>query len=339
MSTQRTRLAIPIDIPRTQYDSTVTQTQIDNNVVLGSSDDRDTLASMIEDAEAEFRTRVDADMEIARKGVPGDRPTFEQTTYKISGHKLTKGTFTGTWTDYYPTQQTMLLDEQNVLPFDSAEDDAVYLYKGLDETNPWEDVTADKGDIWDILDYREGRFTFSPARVAEEYIDTVSTARGTVPSFLKRIRFAVTYRYGSLGGDKSFAGSTSLDASLTQSQTGTVAVTDASRLPTTLSGDIILLVDREYIRATVDAQNDEIDVLERGVRGTNDTGHSSGDGVSYTPGAVRKAIAARAGVSLAQSGRYQAFVPDADDSLDRSDIISRMQDTWEGTITALSGGE
>jgi hypothetical protein len=333
---QRLDSCLPIDVSKL-FDSTVTQTQLDNDTFVGSTDDKDTLASYIEDAAGEFRQQTDVTMQLSRVGVPGNRETFEQTTHKISGHKLTKITFSGVWSDYLPTEKEMVLDNTRLLPFDSSTGDAVYLYKGLDESgNAWEDVTADQGDIWDILDHVGGRFVFSPARIAEEYIDTVSTARGTVPSFLKRIRFAISYRHGAQGGSRQRATSTDLDEDITDTQTGTVSVTDGSGFPTDGGASIIVLIDREYVRVVPDPSNNQMEIVERGVRGTDGASHNSGERVQYTPPAVRKAIASRAAMSVIDSGRYQSFLPGEEDSISKGDMMDDFQSTWQTTVDALS---
>lgn len=332
----RLQLALPIDTVHL-FDSTVTQTQIDNNTVLGSADDRETLTSFLEDAEGEFREVTNDAMQVSRVGVAGQRETFESATHKLSGHQLTKGTFTGTWTQYLPDEQHIMLDNQRVLPFDSTAGDAVYLYQGLAEDGDgWLEVTDKQGDMWDILDPVEGRFVFSPIEVAEDILTGRPTARGTVPEFIKRIRFAVSYRHGTLGGNRARATATDLDASLSAGQTGTIAVDDGAQFPTgTEAGPIIVAVGSEYMSVVPDPANDQMDIQARGVRNTTDVSHDSGDTVRYTPPAVRKAVAAQAGMALIQSGRYQSFLPDSEDAIDRSDLMDRMQTIWSTTTEVL----
>lgn len=336
----RTTLAIPIDVARA-FDSTVSQTQIEADMFQDSTNDVDLIQSMIEDAEDEWRLKTNDSMRISRVGVAGQRETFEQPTFKVSGHKLAKGTFTGVWTEYLPQEESIMLENQNVLPFDSSAGDAVYFWRGLAEDgNGWEDITAEEGDVWTILDHRAGRFQFSPQQLANELLDTLNSSRiGALPSFLKRMRFAVSYRYGGLGGSRGRATSTDLSASLSQGQTGTVSVGDGSRFPTGQSaGSIVVLVDREYLRVVPDPANDQMDVVERGVRGTTDVAHDSGDRVQYTPPAIRKAVASRAGMQLINSSVYQDWLPDTESSLDKSEVHDNMEATWSATVAAMSGG-
>jgi len=305
MAEDRLSLAIPIDVARA-FDSTVSQAQIGADTFQSSTDDTDLLASMIEDAEDEWRVMTDDTMQISRVGVSGQRTTFEQATYKISGHKLTKATFTGVTTEYLPDEDYIMLEQSNILPFDSSAGDAVYFYKGLDETGDgWEEITDDENDVWQILDYREGRFVFQPTRLREEYFDTFGSAFGSVPSALKHLRFAISYRYGALGGSRGRATSTELGAGLTDTETGTA--------------------------------NDQMNIVERGVRGTTATSHDSGDRVQYTPPAIRKAVASRAGMQLIGSSQYQDWLPDTESSLDKGDVYDNLESVWTTTVDAMSG--
>jgi hypothetical protein len=295
---------------------------------------------MIEDAESEFYERTGDNLKIGRVGVEGQRESYEQPSYKLSGHKLTKGTFSGVWSEYLPQEQQMMLENQRVLPFDADAGDEVYIYRGLQSggNSRWEDVTDKQGEMWDILDYREGRFVFSPIETAEYLIDLhTGSLAGTVPSFLKRIRFAVTYRYGGLGGSRSTPTRTELSAQITDTETGSVNVADGTAFPTAgSSGAVVVLIDREYLLVDPDPPNDSMDIVERGVRGTTAASHDSGARVQYTPPSVRKAVASRAGMQLVSSGRYSDWLPDTEDSLDKGDVMDTFEATWTQTIEALS---
>lgn len=332
----RTKLALPADVARL-FDSTVSQAQLNADTFQNSGDDVDLLFSMIEDAEDEFHDATDDTMKIGTVGVPGTRETYEQPTYKISGHKLTKGTFSGVWSEYLPEQKTMQLDNQRVLPFDPNEGDQVYVYRGLEDNlnSGWEDVTDERGTMWDILNNRAGTFTFSPLETAEYLMDYhTGGLRGGVPSFLKRMRFAITYRYGGLGGSRSTTSETSLSSSLNDTETGTVSVADGSGFPGT--SQIIVKINREYLSVAPDPENDQMEILQRGVRGTNAAAHDGDDAVQYTPPAVRKAVASRAAESLVSSSRYSKWLPDNEDDISKDDLIDQLSETWDSTIAALS---
>lgn len=333
--TDRVTLCLPQDVARA-FDTTVRNTQIDGDIFQATEDDWDLLASIIEDVEHQFHQHTNDKMKVGTKGQPGSRETYEQATYKISGHKLTKGTFTGVWTEYLPEQKTIRLDKERILPFDSAEGDEIFIYRGLDDnlSGGWENVTDEKGTMWDILDHREGVFTFSPIETAEYLMDYhVGAVSGSVPSFLKRMRFAITYRYGALGGTRDTTAETSLDAQLTATDESTIAVTDGSRFPS--SSQIIVQIGREYLSVKPDPQNDSMDILERAVRGTEAQKHSSDATVHYTPPAVRNAVASKAAASLANSSRGQKWLPDNEDDLEKGDIISNLESTWQTTVEVL----
>ena len=338
MSADRLALALPIDAAR-QFDATVTQTQLSNNTVLGSADDRDTFASYIEDAEDELRAHTSVQFRESRAGTPGVVESFPQVTYKVSGHNDFKSQWSRVGTVYDMEEVTKNLRDDRVLPFDSAEGDEAYFYRGLGGSaagDEWEDVTDEYGDSWAIVDHRAGTVVFDPAELLKAMRggSGISLARNRLP----KLRFAISYRYGTLGGSRSAAGATTLGTSINDTDTGSTAVGDASRLPDAgvSGGTLILLIGEEYVRATVDPGADTIDIAERGVRGTTAASHSDGDRVQYTPPSIRKAVAARAGMLLAQAGRHQAFLPDAEDAIDKSDMIDEMRSVWDGTIEALA---
>jgi hypothetical protein len=337
--TTRVTVALPVDVAR-MMDHTTSQTQLSNDTFQGTPDDRDMLLSYIEDAEDEFRNVADVKVRLSREGVPGTRETYEQPTYKLSGHKAAKRQFSGVFSDYNITEKTIELDNERVLPFDAAEGDELYVYNGLQgaSADAWEDITDDKGEIWDILDHRSGTFVFWPTLLWEAYLGGVQGGLGGAAlAGQKRVRFAITYRYGALGGSRSSTGATTLTEDITDTQTGTVGVENGGRLPGGGSGgSYILLLNDEYVDATVDTSNDEIDIVSRGVRGTEKSSHDSGDRVQYTPPTIRKAVAARAGMQLIQSGRHSAFMPDSEDAIDKNDMMERLKETWDATIAALS---
>lgn len=337
-SPDRLSLALPIDVIR-RIDVTVSEGQIDANQVLSSGQDYDAFASAIEDAEGEFKRLVGLSSRVQREGIPGKRETFEQPTYKTSGHKLTKATFTGVWSDYLPEQQTIPLKNNRILPFDSAENDAVYFYTGLDtDGSSWEDITDEEGDAWAILDHRDGVFTFDPYHLVDDVIDYNLGGVRSMPSFLKRFRFAISYRHGILDRDSSQVGQTALTNSLTSGQTGGVAVDDVDVLSEgRVSSTAIIRIGPEYVTAEYDRDNGEVDIIERGVRGTEAVAHDAGETVMYVPPEYRKAVAARAGMEVATSARYSEWIPNADDSMDREAVIAELEATWNGIVDALGG--
>jgi hypothetical protein len=254
---------------------------------------------------------------------------------------LTKATFSGVYSDYLPEQQDIPLENTRILPFDSAEDDAVYFYTGLDtDGDAWQDITDEEGDVWQILDHRRGMFTFDPYTLLDDVVDVHLGGVRTLPSFLKRFRFAISYRHGILDRDSSQVGQTTLGESVDSSQTGAVSVADVDVLSRgRVSSTAIIRIGPEYVTAEYDRAAGEVDIIERGVRGTEAVAHDADETVMYVPPEYRKAVAARAGMDVAASMRYSDWLPDTEDAMDRPDAIDQMEDTWSGIVDALGGGE
>jgi len=335
--TDRVSLALPVDVAR-QFDSTVSQAQIEADTFQSTTDDYDLLVSWIEDAEDEFRSLTDEDMRVGRVGVAGSRPTYEQVTYRLNGHKQYRARFSEYTFDYDYDEKTVRLDNERILPFDSAEGDAVYAYRGLsnDAGDGWEDITAEQGDAWGILNNVDGVLVVHPS----ELYEVMFGRAGGVPrggAAMDKLRLAISYRFGGLGGSRKRPAQTDLDGSLDSTQTTTVAVTDGSRLPgTDAGGTFVMKIGGEYLEVSPDPANDELDVQARGVRGTTGESHASGDRVTYAPPSIRKAVASRAGMQLISSSQYRGWLPDADAELDESAMHDNLKETWEGTIEALS---
>lgn len=337
--TTRTTLALPIDVALA-FDHTVTQTQLKNDTFQGSADDRDVLASDIVDAEDEFRALTDLSTRLSRVGSPGDTTTYEELTYELPGHENYKSKWSGVGGDYLNEDVEKSLDNDRLLPFDSSIGDEVYIYRGLGTdqyTDGWEDVTSEQGDTWDIIDYRSGVVIISAVEIDRAMRG--HSAQGLGVGRQSKFRLRITYRHGSQGGNRTATGSTDLSGTINAGDTTpiTVAVSDAARLPTTGGGSVELLINEEYVSATVDASADEIAIEERGIRGTDAAAHASGDRVQYTPPAIRKAVASRAAMSLIDAGRYAAWLPDSEDAIDKGDMADSFGETWSRTVEALSG--
>jgi hypothetical protein len=339
-SPNRLSLALPIDVIR-RIDVTVSDAQIADDQPLSTAGDYDAFAAAIEDAEGEFKRMVGLSSRVSREGIPGRRETYEEQTYAISGHKLTKGTFTGVWTDYLPEEQHLVLANDRLLPFDSEEGDEVYFYQGLNtDGDTWVNLTDEEGDIWQFIDHRRGKFVFDPYQLTEFILDDLTGTYRTLPTFLKEMRFAISYRHGILDRSSSQVGQTELGASLTDSETGLVSVGDVEVLSRgRVSSTAILRIGSEYVTAEYDRAAGDIDIIERGVRGTDAVAHDSGETVMYVPPEYRKAVAARAGMDIATSQRYRAWLPDADDSMDREAVIGELESVWMGIVDALGSGD
>jgi hypothetical protein len=340
MSTRLT-LALPVDVARL-YDQTVTETQIDADTVFNNPDNIDLLASYIEDAEDEFRQQTDTEMRVARVGVAGQRETYENVKYDLNGHQNYKANWTGVSGNYLPQEVKTNLRNDRILPFDPDAGDELYIYRGLGGRatpagDTWDDITDERGESWAITDYSDGEITFDPTLLYESRRSHRHGVGLGGHGQLRELEVAVSYRYGGLGGSRGRAAQTDLAESLDSTQTGSVNVADGSGFPVgDGGGSIIVLVGREYLSVTPDPANNSMTINERGVRGTSAESHGSGDRVQYTPPGVRKAVASRAGKQAVSSARYEDWLPDTEDSLDKSDVIDELEQTWTQTVNAMS---
>lgn len=341
MSDTRLTLALPTDLAR-QFDSTVSAAQIDSDLLQGSADDVDLLASYIEDAESEFYQLTDDGLTIGRRGLSGQRETYETVTYELSGHQAYKSNWTGTTTDYLPQEVNTSLDRGNVLPFDADAGDEAFLYTGLggkslggDDT--WEDITDEYGETWAFKNHRSGRVTFDPTLLYQSRLTGAHGVGMGARNQLDELAVQISYRYGGLGGSRGRPTRTALSTGIDDTETGSVSVEDGSAFPTAgSSGSIVVLIDREYLSVDPTPDSDAMEIVERGVRGTTAAAHDADARVQYTPPAIRKAVACRAGMSLIDAGRTSAWLPDSDDAIDKSSMHDSFGETWQRTVDALS---
>jgi hypothetical protein len=334
MTADRLSLALPPDVPRDAFDVTVTQAQINSDTFLNTDNDAEALIGYIAAAEDELRQLTDEDMRISRAGVAGKRETYEQQRYRLPAHQAYRSRFSQFTFDYDFDEVQLNLDNDRVLPFDSTEGDEIHFYRGLGNSTSWEDLTDDRGDAWDIVDNVDGQLTVEPEQL---YRAMFGSVRRGLRAGLDHLRVNISYRYGGLGGSLSRTAQTTLDTSLTTGDTGPIAVADGSRLPTSgVGGNIVMKIGGEYVEVDPDPDGDSIDIKARGVRGTTAESHSSGDRVVYTPPAIRKAVAARAGMTLINTTQFRGFLPDSDAEIDESEMHSNLESVWMSTIDALS---
>jgi len=340
MSTaDRTTAALPIDVVRL-VDATTTQEQITGGTYLGG-DDRETLRSFIEDAENEFKQRTGTAYRIGREGLSGARETYDTVTVSLDKRQSYKQSWMGVSAQYDLQEPEAHLNNERVLPFDPDEGDEAYIYRGMSGSaaspgDAWDDVTDQYGNAFYIVDHRKGVVFFEEGEVLRSLS---RTAQGLSTGSGRRdeIRLAITYRYGSLGGSRQGATTTTLTQQIDDTETGTVSVADGSLVPSGgSSGPVTFRVGEEYVLADPDPAGDAIAILERGVRGTTASAHSDGARLNYTPPAIRKAIAARAGMSVLSSGRYQAWAPDTDESFQLDDVRGQLEETYMNTVEAMS---
>lgn len=297
----RLTYALPEDVVRLTFGATTARagtsaiaTAIDNDDILGTEDDRAYLTTLLDRAESRW-DREATPMKPTPVGSDAV-PEF----YDAKGK---------------PWPIRLYLDHANVHPIDSADGDFVQIRTGRDE---YEDITGQEGSAW-TADYDRGIVTVYRAPGA-----------GQLPAF-HRVRdkfLKISYRL-SAGGDFSRAGQTTLGEDVTDTQTGTVDVANAERLPE--SGETVLLGGAEYAYvSSADHANDTVELAERGVDLTPATSHSSGDEIHFAPSEVREAVALMAAVRVATGEDFTEGAFDTD--LDWGSKIERWNSEIDDTI-------
>ena len=341
LADERLSLALQVDVARI-FDSTISQTQLENNQLQAAADDLDLLASYIEDAEDILRQTVDLDTRLSRRGTPGERTTFETVTYELPGHENYKAKWMGVGGDYLQQQVVTQLDENRIAPWDPDEGDAAYMYVGLAGSNSgatgdsWEEVTDDEGGLWTIIDNREGRVAFHPIEIDRAMLQGTTQGVGVGRSRLRNLRFQICYRHGQMDRSRSRVADTELSVSLNATDTDPVAVEDVADIPEGPASTVVVLkIGREYLTASLDRDAGEITPLERGVRGTSGQSHDAGDRVLYVPPTVRNAVASQAAMSLLKGSRYVKYLPDNEDDLNKGELMDDLQARWDSAIETL----
>jgi len=152
---------------------------------------------------------------------------------------------------------------------------------------------------------------------------TLSIRRGVLPSGIwnwishEGYNVRVAYTYGARGGSDGRAGQTTLTEQVDDT-TGTVDVENETRLPP--SGGTMLLED-EYVGAEVG--DGQVDLVERGLRGTSASSHDSGDTLHYCPINVREGVAAKAAMELV------TVVDKIDEAVGEQFNPSEKREVWE----------
>lgn len=291
----RTNYCLPVDVVR-RFDPQVSQEDLTvGNYLDASATDR--ISARIEGVESAFETQTGTALRTVAVGSAGDTNTYEYLDAKRGWH--------------FPVRYT--LDHRNVLPISSADGDVVEVRTAR---NSWDDITADEGSRWVLIDNRQGKLEF--------YSRLQHTVQFRVRPGVRFIR--LRYRYGGLGGSPTDGGETTIQSGLSgQSTPSSLSVGDASRLPA--GGGTMLVGGTEYVRVTnVDASNDQVDIAERGLRLTDASeSHSSGDTLHYCPMHVREAIAARAAMELQQ---YDVFVDQLVETGNEGLPIADKMESW-----------
>jgi len=305
----RTRYATPEDVARRAFGGitgragqTDIATALDNNELMGTQDDRETILARVEAVESQW-----------------DRDATPMRSVSVGSNSVAKKyDAKGT-----PWPINIYLDHQNVAPLDANAGDFIETRTGRDQ---YTDITNQEGSAW-TADYDKGVLTIYRYPGA-----------GQLPAFYHiRDQFVrISYRIAA-GGDFASAGETTLSSTLSAGQTGTVSVANAARLPR--SDETMLIGGSEYVEVrNVDHANDEIEIVSRGVRYTNDVEHASGDTIHFCPLDVRDAVAAMGAVELLRVDAYQEAAYDGDlDVSGKTDQWTEEYDSAVGRYTDARG--
>lgn len=293
----RLTYSVPEDVVRLAFGATTPRagtsdiaTALDANEVLGTQDDRAYLTTLLDRAESRWDSEA-----TPMKPTPVGSAS-------VPNYYSAKGK---------PWPVRIYLDHRNVHPLDANAGDVLAIRTGRDQ---YHDILGQEGSAW-TADYEDGIITIHRAPGA-----------GHLPSFYRiREKFLkINYRI-SAGGDFSRAGQTTLGESLTDTQTGTVDVANADRLPE--SGETVLLGGTEYAYvSSADHSGDTIELAERGVDLTPATSHNSGAEIHYCPSEVRDAVGLMAAIRVATGESFTEGAFDGD--LD----WSSRKDDWNDEI-------
>ena len=290
----RTRYATPEDVVRRALGGTVGRKgednvadALDNNAILETEDDREVIQARLEAAESQW-DREATPMRAVPVGSTAAPKYFDA-----------KGS---------PWPLNIYLDHRNVHPLDPEMGDFIETRTARDS---YSDITSREGSAW-TADYDDGIITVYRLPGA-----------GQLPA-IQRVRdkfVRISYHLGA-GGDFASAGETTLATGVDDSETGTVDVAHADRLPR--SGETMLLGGSEYVYVSaVDHEADSVTITQRGTRLTQKTSHDAGAALHFCPLDVRDAIAAMGAAEVANTEDYSEAMFDGEDSR------SQKMDDWE----------
>lgn len=284
-----------------RFNPQVTESNLDSDSVIGSTDDLEIIVASIEGVEGKWNRNA--------------RPMTPEPVGRGGWiYKSAKGA--GLPLNIY-------LDHMWVIPFDAAQGDAIERRTGLDT---WTDITSEEGSSW-TANYRKGKLTLIEL-----------PGHGSLPA-LRRFKdrfIRVTYRVG-LGGEFQVAGLTTLTEQLAQGSTTTIGVDDAQRLPP--SGGTMLIDGTEYVEiSSVAHDTNELTVASRGLRLTSDQAHASGVEIHYCPLDVREAVAAKAAQELVRHNDWtdQLVETGGQATPPAERKLQDWEDEWTGALANYS---
>ena len=291
-----------VDVLR-KYDPTLTESDLDNNNYIGVND-RSTVRARIDAVCNEFEEKTGQAFRRLRIGAKDEPTTLEY--QEVEGKRLAP-----------PLR--LDLDFRQVHPFDSSEDDLLEIREGRDS---WSDVTDEAGNEF-TLDYREGSIKLYRWLIEQIWWDAPDD---------RYVR--ASYRCGALGGDRRLGGQTTLSSDLaSDTSTTAVDVADANRLP---EAGPLLIGNDEYVRLTSTDRSTDTLTVDRAVRATSTSSHSSGDPIHYCPEYLRDAVAAKTARELL---RYEDWVDNLTGTPETAQGASDKMDDWQAQWEELLGRE
>ena len=257
-----------IDVLR-RFDPTLTVSELgDDTSSFVGPDGVQKVEARIQEAGDEFENKTGHAMRERRVGAPGRPDTYEQ--HGIKRHTFRSGA-------------KVWLEHRHVLPIDPAEGDAIEVRVGRDN---WRDITGNEGPRWNA-DYVDGWI-----RLHSRWQATNRWQKD-----LREHNIRITYRYGSLGGDRGRGGETVLSDDVDDFSAPTVE--NPGRLPprgTVLVGGA---EDGEYVQyGGIDYNTGQLERFSRGERATSASARDGGTLVHYCPLSVRSAVADKTAVEL-----------------------------------------
>ena len=286
-----------------RFDPTIDPTDLDNDDLLGLNS-LEKAEAAIENKTNEFENKTRHAFRTQRVGSPGYPESYE-----YHGERYEK----------FRRGVKVYLNHRHVLPLDSQKGDAFEVRVGRFN---WRDLT-DEVDSRYNANYEKGWIRVyagfrTPARWNREIED-------------RNIR--ISYRYGSLGGNRERGGQTTLSTAVSDTDT-TFEVTEAARLP---NHALVSVGGTEYARySSLDYGADELTGVSRGVRNTEATSHPAGTVVHYVPVDVREAVAAGVAAELTAYDDWTNIIVESGDSMRMRDKHEMWTNEFEQTTARHS---
>lgn len=232
------------------------------------------------------------------------------------GHGTESYEYHGSSFRRYQNGVKVYLDHRHVLPLDAVAGDVLAVRESRDS---WKDVLGNANVDYE-LDNELGILHVWGIR---RYV-------WHGPHDDRAVR--LSYRYGSLGGDRNRGGETTTTESLANDG-ASVAVANAARLP---PDGVMLVGGKEYVRASADPATDTVTLHDRGIRGTASDTHTTDTTIHYAPMSVRSGVAAKAAVELVLYDDHVENLMETRESPHYQDKIDAWEAEWDRLLAKES---